>query len=615
MKISTFLLTLALALTGLPAMAQTDTESSTTETSSSATTKYCLLVSGYEGFYNSQGVEKAVYASSATTYAWKTLDVTDQAFYWKLTYSDGNNTFTATNCKYGSVITGFGTLAESGAATITPTKQSSGKYYLAVGSGSSNNLHAYGHNNGSGASGTLIGYGSGGACNWIIRDTVTTNAVTTLSNSCGKYWGRDLYEGEDNSYETAKNLIENFVTSSSTASSSYALMTEDFVKAVGYLKTSYGTNCFIRIKATSEALSNSSNGFSSDVNTNGLYLRAENVSSGTNGKGYALFGSGTTTDNQIDPMTIFYCSGTMETNVDTLLGFYNGYYLTDENNGVSTTYAKEKFNGIATPTPVTFPKSSITNASDNAYCITFNNTSRYIYLSSVESSNSTTGWGNYGGVPTTTDTRVDFEIEQVESLPITISAVGYATLCAPVDLAIPDGVYAYRGEIVDDESWSSGKSIKLTQISETIPARTPVLITNIDQSASATGTSSGSATTYRFSISDASASSSKDNAFTGTTATVANVSGAYALQNGTRGVAFYPYSGEMKGFHAYLTLPASMQAAALRFVFGDGQTTDVANALIYAGAKDKTIYDLQGRRVAKATKGIYVIDGKKVILK
>ena len=50
------------------------------------------------------------------------------------------------------------------------------------------------------------------------------------------------------------------------------------------------------------------------------------------------------------------------------------------------------------------------------------------------------------------------------------------------------------------------------------------------------------------------------------------------------------------------------------FVFDfEGQTTGVES--IEVNADNQVIYDLSGRRVAKAGKGLYIINGKKVLVK
>jgi hypothetical protein len=63
---------------------------------------------------------------------------------------------------------------------------------------------------------------------------------------------------------------------------------------------------------------------------------------------------------------------------------------------------------------------------------------------------------------------------------------------------------------------------------------------------------------------------------------------------------------------AYLNVPASMKAIRIRFENNDG-TTDIIEVPTEVLNGNGGIYDLSGRRVEKATKGVYIVNGKKVI--
>ena len=69
---------------------------------------------------------------------------------------------------------------------------------------------------------------------------------------------------------------------------------------------------------------------------------------------------------------------------------------------------------------------------------------------------------------------------------------------------------------------------------------------------------------------------------------------------------------------AYLQIPlAWLQASASKSVeirFDDGETTDIDEVEGENGDAE-TVYDLQGRAVENPTKGIYIVDGKKVFIK
>jgi hypothetical protein len=91
----------------------------------------------------------------------------------------------------------------------------------------------------------------------------------------------------------------------------------------------------------------------------------------------------------------------------------------------------------------------------------------------------------------------------------------------------------------------------------------------------------------------------------------------FALINGTK--FFYHTAGvnssSAKAFRAYFVNNSTDPAAArVSFNFGDDETTGIMN-LTPALSKGKGLYDLQGRRVEKTVKGLYIKDGRKVVVK
>ena len=89
-----------------------------------------------------------------------------------------------------------------------------------------------------------------------------------------------------------------------------------------------------------------------------------------------------------------------------------------------------------------------------------------------------------------------------------------------------------------------------------------------------------------------------------------------------KGIGFYPLAsaGEIGANKAYLQLPTSILPAAsrsLRMVFEDEEDVTGINSLNDKSKmiNDKPVYDLQGRRVVKPTRGLYIKDGKKIMVK
>jgi hypothetical protein len=93
----------------------------------------------------------------------------------------------------------------------------------------------------------------------------------------------------------------------------------------------------------------------------------------------------------------------------------------------------------------------------------------------------------------------------------------------------------------------------------------------------------------------------------------------YYLSNGDSGVGFYKVNGsvDLKANRAYLPLLKGTTQAGTRFIglgFEDDGTTNLTPALS-KGEGEGAWYTLQGQRVAKPGKGIYIRNGKKVVIK
>ena len=72
----------------------------------------------------------------------------------------------------------------------------------------------------------------------------------------------------------------------------------------------------------------------------------------------------------------------------------------------------------------------------------------------------------------------------------------------------------------------------------------------------------------------------------------------------------------VKGYHAYFTGISAPAGARVSIVIdeGEGETTDLGFVkLVDENAKD--IYTLSGQRVQKGRKGIYIVNGRKVVIK
>ena len=66
---------------------------------------------------------------------------------------------------------------------------------------------------------------------------------------------------------------------------------------------------------------------------------------------------------------------------------------------------------------------------------------------------------------------------------------------------------------------------------------------------------------------------------------------------------------------AYLAVPKSAGARIQGFSFEDGVITGIRNITPALSEGEGAIFDLQGRRVAKPVNGLYIVNGKKIVIK
>ncbi len=205
------------------------------------------------------------------------------------------------------------------------------------------------------------------------------------------------------------------------------------------------------------------------------------------------------------------------------------------------------------------------------------------------------------------DSKSSWTIQEVETATlaelahtVTISAVEWATLILGYDAVIPVGVKAYAVSSVDTYA-------NLTEITGTIPAGQAVLL-------------NGAAGDYEFKFA-ASAEAVATNLLKGSTVNTTVNEAAYILAAKEGVVGLYEVNLDdnnaftNNAFKVYLPAserPEGTEAPAM-FSFGRGEGTTGIEQI--AGDAELVIYDLAGRRVEKMEKGIYIVNGKKVVIK
>lgn len=87
----------------------------------------------------------------------------------------------------------------------------------------------------------------------------------------------------------------------------------------------------------------------------------------------------------------------------------------------------------------------------------------------------------------------------------------------------------------------------------------------------------------------------------------------YVLGNGNKGLGFYMLSGTLQAGKGYLNISVGAGAKPSFITFEE--TTGISNAAVETTEDDGTYYNLQGVRVLNPQKGIYIKDGKKIVIK
>ena len=198
--------------------------------------------------------------------------------------------------------------------------------------------------------------------------------------------------------------------------------------------------------------------------------------------------------------------------------------------------------------------------------------------------------------------RQNKDLKLTQAYTLNVSDAKASTLILPFEAKIPAGITAYT------LNYTAGASaVTATEVTgETLAANTPVLI-NAEEGAYkfvSTATNGEKATG-----SDAVTSG----ALTGVYAETTPGTGHYILSVKNSKLGFYKTTASSKvaPYHAYLTATASAPAF-LDFVYGSTSAIETPRTEQSAQC---VYYNLNGQRVDHPTKGLYIVNGKKVVIK
>ena len=203
--------------------------------------------------------------------------------------------------------------------------------------------------------------------------------------------------------------------------------------------------------------------------------------------------------------------------------------------------------------------------------------------------------------------NVSYTVETEEPYTLTIGDTGYATFYDVQAREIPEGLTAYTVQSKTDNK------IELTQyVGSNIPTTTGVIF-------------QGSQGTYYLWPRYDGNSSVSGNMLYGTASeqTITTPSGSYyyykLAKDNINGLGWYWGTADggvfTNGAHkAYLALEQTVAGSRSFIGFGDG-TTVIESLVKKAEFNDGMYYNLQGQRVDNPTKGLYIVNGKKIFIK
>lgn len=191
-------------------------------------------------------------------------------------------------------------------------------------------------------------------------------------------------------------------------------------------------------------------------------------------------------------------------------------------------------------------------------------------------------------------------LEKVTSEDVAVSSVKFATYVPVINVVAPADVKVYTAKVNEAKS-----AVVLTEVpaGSVIAKGTPVLV----------GAEAGS---YTFEASAGEATTVADNDLKAAAAdTKGDGATIYALVEQDGKAVFAPLKEGVAVSlgHAYLELPAASATRFYSIQFG-GETTGI-NEVNAAAKADGAYYTLQGVKTSKAAKGIYIHNGKKVVIK
>ena len=183
------------------------------------------------------------------------------------------------------------------------------------------------------------------------------------------------------------------------------------------------------------------------------------------------------------------------------------------------------------------------------------------------------------------------EVAGENTFDIAVSAAGWRGLVTAVDATLPETLTAYTVTAYNESTAT------LTKV-DAVKANTPYIV-------------KGNKGTYTLTVAEEEVEAPENNLLQISTQNTGN--GVYVLYNGASGVGFYLWSGGSLGA-GRVYLPATTNAR--EFIGLDSETTGISTVNSEAKSLfNGEFFNMAGQRVAKPAKGLYIVNGKKVVIK
>ena len=559
--------------------------------------QYYQIHSSLDKFATEQGAEivKAVY-SNGTQPRWKTLNDDDKTFYWLAVAAEGGNVVfqNAADGKYmvananqsGAWSMADAPTAASNISVKIFSKEENAKGYEYGVIMNNWQMHCNGHTEGKGVESNIVSWNTNqanSASSWFLVPVPLPTFYTVTYN---------FQLGGDTKYTQTAELVPGAAFPAMNVVLPYGV-TSNFALPEGTVSEDVVKNFALTVEHELPFVA------AADVNniTTWYYAQMHANSSVT-----AYVQDDQNANNNVDWNDKSVDAAEINSHLWGFVGdVWSGIKMVNKGTGraiVSTSGSAVM--GVAANATAFIPTYS-NGAYSEWFCLKYPE-SNYLNASGDQSKGE--GKINSYGNP---DNGSSFKLTKYQEKTVTISEADYSTLYLDYATYIPAGVEVYAVSAIEN-GYVALEAVE----GDVLPANTGVILKNKGEyNFVAAGVAAGATA----SVTSLLSGSATDTYVEGT---------AYVLANGTQGVGLYKAelnkaaNGAEGTTHfknnankAYLVLPAQAGAPAM-FSLGRGEgTTGVETAV--SGEQTVVIYDLSGRRVEKMEKGIYIVNGKKVI--